>query len=265
MALTASPSVTTRAFASKRSMDKACPKWVFCLADSPSNMLTESRNLRCSALCFCACSWTARLNASPDAPQAPDASIAITVAVRGQLYSSAKLPNALPLLKVFTALLLTLTCNLPTARTKKWVPGSPCLTTASLGANSKYSICSTMAVNSGSSKLAQTLSCFIACSRRSIVGWSFGRPGRRCSNNRACSWSSAIEVSPGKNFLSPTRSLCLATARFDAARSVDPDAGAMSKSDSTASYFAVFSSTPALVQPGFWQQQLCETPMRTGC
>eukprot|EP00971_Amphidinium_carterae_P163294 3237769-Amphidinium_carterae.1 len=79
----------------------------------------------------------------------------------------------------------------------------------------------------------------------------------------------------------------------------------MSKSDSTASYFAVFSynmrvnkackpsaatitstyenwpcfgavhynachtlptsSTPALVQPGFWQQQLCETPMRTGC
>mmetsp|Transcript_88114 Transcript_88114/g.139241 ORF Transcript_88114/g.139241 Transcript_88114/m.139241 type:complete len:219 (+) Transcript_88114:1034-1690(+) len=76
-------------------------------------------------------------------PHTPVTVFATTDARRGELYIKANSPKAWPSYTVVTTTSLTIMSNSPLFVTKKCVPTSPCFTTASPEANSKYSIAST--------------------------------------------------------------------------------------------------------------------------
>mmetsp|Transcript_32116 Transcript_32116/g.51456 ORF Transcript_32116/g.51456 Transcript_32116/m.51456 type:complete len:250 (-) Transcript_32116:1329-2078(-) len=167
-----------------------------CLSGTASSNGTDCKNLRYTERCFSVCSCRTLLKVLPSAPQTPEASLAVIVAVLGHLYNKANAPKDPPELIESRVFPSTETSRVPLCVTKKWLPSSPSLTTTSPASNLKYCIVRKIMSTSLLSSNIVILSCFIAAMMSSRVCKPFSR-----STSYSSKCSSPVRICLASPFL----------------------------------------------------------------
>mmetsp|Transcript_54944 Transcript_54944/g.131259 ORF Transcript_54944/g.131259 Transcript_54944/m.131259 type:complete len:333 (-) Transcript_54944:89-1087(-) len=174
--LHSSPASATTEPAVKVSFNNAAaPTFSFCLLDSPAKICTRSKSRRFLAWCLSACSRTRCRKKLPPRAQTPAASLALTVAVRGTLYSSAMQPKAQPLRMVLATRPFTVTSRQPASVMNRLSPSSPCRTMISPGSKEKYSSREHSAFKTSSSRCRQNRLFLMLSETRAFVASSSSR------------------------------------------------------------------------------------------